>query len=301
MSKNLKCLKFLAKKRWLTATILSIGSCLGAIATTLPPSIAGVPGIIGQDDRFTPTYEWLTHSPLRAVGRLAIQTADGQFGNCTFTVVGRNIGLTNSHCILGGEKGSPPMQIKAAVAVEHGNRALAVANVDTYWIGRDTPPEDVIKDGPSDWAIVRFTSNLGDLTDWLGNAEWNPNDINSAGQSVLGLTAGYVGYPVDWPTDAAFQPEDVRNHTPAMQYGCTIQGVKSGVLLHDCDTPPGTSGSSLFTAVSETDLRTIGLNFGYYQVQDSYINLAVPLERFMPAVLKLRETGAADGTVVPRP
>lgn len=296
MSKNLNCLKFLTKNRRLTATILSLGSCLGAIATSLQPLSAAV---IGQDDRFTPTYEQLSGSVLGAVGRLAIQKADGSVGHCTFTVVGRNIGLTNAHCLL-DEQGSP-VQIKAAVAVEHGGRALAVTNVDGYWTGRDTAPKDVVVDGPSDWAIVRFTTNLGDLTGWLGYAAWNPNDINSAGQTVVGLTAGYVGYPGDWPTDARFQPGDVRGYTPAMHYGCTIQKVERGLLLHDCDTTGGTSGSSLFTAASETDLRTIGLNFAEYPADNPYINLAVPLERFMPAILKLRQTGAASDTVVPRP
>jgi len=295
MSKNLNCFKFLTKSRWLTASILSIGSCLGAIATTLQPSSAVV---IGQDDRFTPTYEQLTHSALGAVGRLAIQKADGSVGHCTFTVVGRNIGLTNAHCVL-DEKGAP-VQIKAAVAVKHGDRGLAVANVDVYWTGRDTAPVDIY-DVPSDWAIVRFTSNLGDLTGWLGNAAWNPNDISSAGQSVVGLTAGYVGYPGDWPTNATIQPGDIVGETPAVHYGCTIQKVEGGMLLHDCDTTGGTSGSSLFTAVSQTDFRTIGLHSSEYPLQDPYINLAVPLERFMPAVLKLRETGASPDTVVPRP
>ncbi|URD48947.1 serine protease [Chroococcidiopsis sp. CCNUC1] len=285
----------MTKNRRLTATILSLGSCLGAIASTLQPSSAAV---IGQDDRITPTYEQLTNSVLGAVGRLALQKADGSFGHCTFTVVGRNIGLTNAHCLL-DEKGAP-IQIKAAIAAQHSDRALAVTNVDVYWTGRDTAPVG-IEDVPGDWAIVRFTTNLGELTGWLGNTDWNPNDINTAGQTVVGLTAGYVGYPQDWPTDARFQPGNVRGYTPALHYGCTIHNVEGGILLHDCDTTGGTSGSSLFTAVSQTDFRTIGLHSGEYPVQNPYINLAVPLERFMPAVLKLRQTGAASDTVVPRP
>jgi V8-like Glu-specific endopeptidase len=297
MSKNLNCLKFLTKNRRLTATILSLGSCLGAIASTLQPSSAAV---IGQDDRITPTYEQLTSSgqQLKAVGQLITETADGKYNWCTFTVIGRNIGLTNAHCII-DDKGAPK-QIKAAYPVRHGNRALTVTNVDGYWIGRDTAPV-YVEDFTRDWAIIRFTANLGDLTGWLGNAEWNPNDINSAGQHVLGLTAGYVGYPQDWPTDATLQPGNVRGSIPALQYGCTIQKVEGGILWHDCDTTGGTSGSSLFTAVSQTDFRTIGLHCAEYPVQNPYINLAVPLERFMPAVLKLRETGAASDTVVPLP
>lgn len=296
MSINFNHFKFLTKSRWLTATILSVGSCLGAIAPMLQPSQAAV---IGQDDRITPTYEQLSGSALGAVGRLAIQMADGRVSHCTFTVVGRNIGLTNAHCLL-DEKGAP-VQIKAAVAVKHGDRALAVTNVDYYWTGRDTAPKS-LEENPGDWAIVRFTTNLGDLTGWLGNAAWNSNDISSAGQTVVNMTAGYVGYPEDWPTQSKLQPGDIVGETPALHYGCTIHQVTQGMLLHDCDTTGGTSGSSLFTAVSATDLRTIGLNNATITSENGVsINLAVPLERFMPAVLKLRETGADPNTVVPRP
>jgi V8-like Glu-specific endopeptidase len=296
MSINFNRFKFLTKSRWLTATILSVGSCLGAIAPTLQPSQAAV---IGQDDRITPTYEQLSGSALGAVGQLVAQKADGKYVTCTFTVVGRNIGLTNAHCIL-DEKGAP-VQIKAAVAVKHGDRALAVTNVDVYWTGRDTAPRN-FEEQPGDWAIVRFTTNLGDLTGWLGNAAWNSNDISSAGQSVVNMTAGYVGYPGDWPTNATFQPGNIVGETPALHYGCTILSAEHGMLFHDCDATPGTSGASLFTVVSETDVRTIGLNNATLTLPNGVsINLAVPLERFMPAVLKLRETGASADTRVPRP
>jgi V8-like Glu-specific endopeptidase len=225
-SVNFKCLKFLPQRRFLAATILSIGSCLGAIATTLQPAPAAV---MGQDDRVTAPYEWLTSlgQPQAAVGLLWGQEASGGYYNCTFTVIGRNIGLTNAHCVY-DEQGRPPQQLKGYLGL-YGNRYVAAANVDYYWIGIDTPPK-TLEERVGDWAIVRFTSNLGDTTGWFGTATWNPNDINTAGQSVVNSTANYIGYPNDWPTDAAMQQGDIRGYTPAAHVGCTIIDNYIGLL-----------------------------------------------------------------------
>ncbi|WP_106547099.1 serine protease [Chroococcidiopsis sp. CCALA 051] len=296
MSKNLNCLKFLTKNRRLTATILSLGSCLGAIAPTLQSSQAY---IIGQDDRVLPAYEWLTVAPRKAVGQLESRMANGQYKLCTFTVVGRNIGLTNSHCVR-DEQGKIPVQAKAYV-VRYGTTQLAIANVDAYWTGLQAFPKN-IEEWRRDWAIVRFTTNLGDATGWYGNVEWNPNDISKAGDTVVGQPTNYIGYPTDWPTDPALK--DYQGYLPALQAGCNIlaKDPQLEILIHDCDIMQGTSGSSMFSAVSEVDFRTMALNNGYATAVDGRpISTAVPLERFMPAILKLRQTGATNDTAVPVP
>jgi V8-like Glu-specific endopeptidase len=296
MSQNLNCLKFLTKSRRLAATILSLGSCLAAIAPTVQPTRAN---IIGQDDRVLPSYQWLTARPRAAVGQLETQRADGKWGHCTFTVVGRNIGLTNSHCVR-DEQGRIPVQAKAYV-VRYGTTQLAVANVNAYWTGLAAFPKTP-EEWRRDWAIIRFTTNLGDTTGWYGTVEWNRNDINSAGATVVGQPTNYIGYPGDWSTDPALKA--YQGYLPALQGGCNILGKhpQLEVLLHDCDITQGTSGSSLFTAASEIDFRTMALNNGFIAYPDgTSISIAVPLERFMPAILKLRATGAASSTTVIAP
>jgi protease YdgD len=158
-------------------------------------------------------------------------------------------------------------------------------------------PEESI----NDWAIVRFTTNLGDSTGWFGNYAWSTN-ISDAGSSVVNQTTNYIGYPSDWPTDTALQPGDIRGDTPALHFDCKILDRQLGLLLHDCDTSTGASGSSLYGVVSDTDLRTMGLHRGSVTFSDGTSNnLAVPLEKFMPAVEALRQTGASADTTVPRP
>lgn len=292
MSKTNTFFKF-SKIRF-AATLLSVANVFGITASTLEPSQADV---IGQEDRLIPSYEWLTTpgQPRRAMGQLEIQHADG-WSHCSFTVVGPNIGLTNAHCIF-DDQGKYPMQVKA-YAVRYGEQEYyAAANVDGYWTGTNRYPQTAEEDA-RDWAIVRFTSNLGNVTGWLGNMSWSP-DVNASGQTVVNQWTSYIGYPGDWPTDA---PVKDQGYTPALHAGCKILGIDSGLLLHDCDTNPGASGSSLYGVFSETDLRIMGLHAGSRQLTDgSRINEAVPLERFMPAIEALNATGAASNTIVPAP
>lgn len=296
MSKINRFFKF-SKIHFFAATLLSVANVVGITASTLEPSRADV---IGQDDRLTPSYQWMSTpgQPRRAMGQLEIQRVDGLYAFCSFTVVGRNIGLTNAHCIF-DEQGRYPKQAKA-YAVRYGTGAYAVANVDGYWTGMNRTPATV-QEAVRDWAIVRFTSNLGNVTGWLDGMNWSP-DVNAAGQSVVNQWTSYIGYPGDWPNATQFRSGDVRGYTPAFHAGCKILGIQYGMLLHDCDTNEGASGASLYGVFSQTDLRIMGLHESSTKLTDgSRINIAVPLERFMPAIKALNATGAASNTIVPVP
>ncbi len=292
MSKINRFFKF-SKIHFFAATLLSVANVYGITASSLKPSQAVV---IGQDDRLTPSYQWMSTpgQPRRAMGQLEIQRVDGLYAFCSFTVVGPNIGLTNAHCIL-DEQGRYPKQVKA-YAVRYGTGAYAATNVDLAWTGMDRHPA-TLQEYVNDWAIVRFTSNLGNVTGWLGAMNWS-TDVNAAGQSVVNQWTSYIGYPNDWPSATQFNSGDYR---PAFHAGCKILGIQYGLLLHDCDTNPGASGASLYGVFSETDLQIMGLHQSYtLTTSGSEINVAVPLERFMPAIGALKATGAADNTIVPR-
>lgn len=278
------------KRPFLAATVLAANSLLAISATS--DSARAI--VIGSDNRVTPSYNFMLASRRQPIGRLEIQGADGLYYSCSFTVVGRNIGLTNTHCLLDAQ-GRGPRQVKA-FALQHGNRVYASANVDLYWTGLKTAPVRV-GDQVRDWAVVRFTTNLGDRTGWFGNVGWNLN-INQAGQSVVQRFTNLVGYSGDWPTAAAIQPGQVRGRTPGGHFTCQFLQVQAGVVLHNCDTNPGASGSG----IHNNTRQLMGLHFGWVPLSNgTRMNGAVPLERFMPAVQKLRSTGAASSTLVPVP
>ena len=252
-----------------------------SVAAVLSGSIpAAKAAIIGVDNRVTPSYDWMVLTQRQPIGRLEIQKADGKYYTCSFTVVGRNIGLTNTHCLRDAQ-GRGPRQIKA-FALQHGNKVYASANVDLYWTALPKPPQ-TLGGRTRDWAVVRFTTNLGNTTGWFGNEAYFLNVAN-AGKTVVGASTNVIGYSGG-------------GTTPTGHLGCKIGQVVGGILMHACDTLGGSSGSSLHA----NTLRVQGLHWGSFTYNGSTINGSVPLERFMPAVERLRANGAASSTIVPVP
>ncbi|MBD2077165.1 trypsin-like peptidase domain-containing protein [Phormidium sp. FACHB-592] len=279
------------KAALLTAAIsATVSSSLGFLPGTLPQAKALV---VGQDNRVTPDYNWLTRPGQQraAFGKLESQRQDGFYQSCSFAVVGPNLGLTNAHCVM-DEKGHLVRSVKA-YAARHGKnpnntaRSFASANVDRVWkVLHHSPstPNDFAKD----WAIIRFTTNLGNLTGSLGNEGYG-----DGGRSMMGRVTNYIGYPNDWPTASQLRPGDVRGSTPAQHAGCRFIGLDKGVLFHDCDTAPGTSGSNMYTRIADNHLRLMGINSssGWLLTNGQRVNGAVPLDAFMPMLRQLRQTG----------
>jgi V8-like Glu-specific endopeptidase len=235
------------KSKGLLSTALIL---LSSAATVSLPQMAKA-DIIGADDRVVPSY-----------------------------VVGRNLGLTNTHCIRDAA-GRAPRQIKA-YALRHGTRTYASANVDLFWTGLNKAPVDgsPLSTFAKDWAIIRFSTNLGDITGWMGN-EGFYNSVSDAGKTVLGGTSTLIGYSGG-------------GDTPTGHFGCRFNnGMTSGVLPHNCDMTGGASGSSLHTS----GRRIQGLNWGDFTLNGSRINGSVPLERFMPALQQQRNNGGANVSV----
>jgi V8-like Glu-specific endopeptidase len=250
-------------------------------------------GVLGNDDRVTLPYAQLVQSGRQPVGQLEILKADGYYYTCTFTVIGERLGLTNAHCML-DEQGRPPVAAKG-YALRHGNKRLVSAKVLTTWTGTKQYPETTT-DLLRDWAIVRFNKKIGRKTGVFGNMPWS-TDISQAGTSVVGKTVDHIGYSGDWPTAAAIQPGEVRGKTPGAHLGCKILDVKNGLLVHTCDATPGASG----TGIHDAQGRLHGLDVATLtSTSGEMINVAVPLERFMPAVESLRKKNHGRGIRVPR-
>jgi V8-like Glu-specific endopeptidase len=264
------------KSKSLLSTALVL---LSSAATVSLPQMAKAE-IIGADDRVVPSYDWMVNNGRQAVGKLETLNQDGRFSNCTFTVVGRNLGLTNTHCIRDAA-GRAPRQIKA-YALRHGTRTYASANVDLFWTGLSQAPVNgsPISTFSKDWAIIRFSTNLGDITGWMGN-EGFYNSVSDAGKTVLGATSTLIGYSGG-------------GDTPTGHFGCRFNNaMTSGVLPHNCDMTGGASGSGLHTS----GRRIQGLNWGSFTLNGSPINGSVPLERFMPALQQQRNNGGANVSV----
>ena len=274
-----------SKSMLMLAGILTASSMIGTPAQAQ---------VIGNDDRVTPDYNWMVNTGRQPIGRLEMKFENGQYGSCSFTIVGRNIGITNTHCVR-DKNGKIATQIKA-FSLQYGSRNFASANVDSVWTGLNRFPTTV-NDFSRDWAVIRFNSNLGTTAGSYGNLGYS-NSQSNLGSTVVNKSTNMIGYSGDWPTALAIRPGQVRGQTPGAHFGCSITKVENGVLIHTCDGTPGSSGSSL----SDTNKQVMGLHWGQLTYPNGVrVGGGVALERFMPAVQQLRSNGAASNSVVPVP
>ena len=231
--------------------------------------------VIGTDDRTTPSYEWMNRPGQQraAFGQLEIKQQDGKYKSCSFTVVGRNIGLTAAHCVM-DPQGKPVSQLKA-YAARHGNypgtttpRYRALANVDWFVRGTNVYPNNVATFA-KDWAVIHFTSNIGDITGWLGNVTYG-----DGGKALAGQNTNYIGYPGDWSAG-----------TPALGSG-KFTRFSEGMIFHNVDTAPGTSGAGMYYRVADNNLRVQAVNNsqGWRFTDGSRANGGAPLDAFMPTL-----------------
>jgi V8-like Glu-specific endopeptidase len=280
-------------KTWTLGLIGGLGLLMPSLVAAPSAQAQSAIGVLGADDRVTLPYDDLVRSGRRPVGQLEILKPDGYFYTCTFTVIGENLGLTNAHCVL-DEQGRKPVQAKG-YALRYNGKRLAAANVEKVWAGLDYEPR-TIGDLPRDWAIVKFRKKIARKTGTFGNAPWS-TDVSQAGQSVVGKTVNHVGYSGDWPTAKAIKPGETRGRVPGAHLGCKITGVDLGLVVHTCDGTPGASGTGIHDDQGRLHALDSATLFG---AKGEMINVAVPLERFMPAIEALRRKNTGRRIRVPR-
>jgi V8-like Glu-specific endopeptidase len=177
----------------------------------------------GVDDRIPMTsnsYPW------SAVGR--VQTDDA--GHCTGALIGRDLVLTNAHCIFvdGQQRG-----ITFAPNYKNGQSPETVRGT-FYWWGTKNPNQN----RNADWAIIRLERPIGDRYGWFG---YHPLNY----QELRGRKVSYVGYSV-------FGNEKVQafinGETAQAHIGCQIRDVfpDPGLIHTDCDNGRGGSGGPIF-------------------------------------------------------
>jgi protease YdgD len=204
--------------------------------------------VFGPDDR-TLVTSWL--KPYYSVGYLSTV-------GCTGTLIERDLVLTASHCVTGdnGEAVFPQFHPSRV-----NNQSSRVYNVIRMWRGTSKPNEEREKD----WAILELDYAAGDSYSWYG-IDWNYQDDRVH-------LAGYSG--------------DLNGHM-GVHVGCSIRSrEENGYWLHDCDSMPGASGSSMFkytdqgayvVAIHVASRRKgsqSGLHLEYYH--PDYANIAIPV------------------------
>jgi protease YdgD len=244
-------------------------------------------GIIGSDNRVpmdVDEYPWST------IGRLYWVLEDGQeIGWCTATLVGEDVVLTNSHClehpiteqIVDPETYSSGQDRLVFVRHMYQGRLDLEEDValvtEDYRYGWQTAPEDIRED----WALLKINKPLGADVGYLGwrDLDFTNDAVINAAQGKLNL-AGYSG---DYPDEVVRTARDLdgaAGETAGVHLQCSISGDISGdfdgVILHDCDTMGGASGSALIALFDDDQFYILGLHRGWFGFQEDDISSLPP-------------------------
>ena len=179
--------------------------------------------VFGDDDRRPMRSNAF---PWSAVGRVQIDGA----GHCTGALIGRDLVLTNAHCIwVDGQRRG----VTFAPNYRNGQAPETVRGIN-YWWGTS----DADQNRRADWALIRLERPIGDRYGWF---DWQPVNY----QELQGRTVTYVGYSTFG--DETVQ-EFINGETAQVHVGCRVRNVypDDGVVHTDCDNGRGGSGGPIF-------------------------------------------------------
>jgi V8-like Glu-specific endopeptidase/pimeloyl-ACP methyl ester carboxylesterase len=225
--------------------------------------------IVGEDNRFPVTKR---EFPWTAIGRIywLLDGGKREVGYCTGTLISKDLVLTNSHCLehpitkkIVDQKTYKLSSDRIAfvpnmIEGRFNWQDVAIANPD-YVYGWESSTQ--ISD---DWALLKINKPLGEKYGYLG---WR--DLNFSEQPVLDFMNKQVrlaGYSGDYPNEKQRLSSKLRGQegeTAGVHLGCSINGLsKDGVIIHDCDTMGGSSGSSMVARFDDDNYYVIGLHRG---------------------------------------
>jgi protease YdgD len=212
--------------------------------------------IIGRDNRvpvLTRKFPWST------IGRIEYR-ANGSSYTCTGSLIGRNLVLTNAHCLIDKNSGKPVVAKNSNPSTTQlvfkpsliRNTSIDKARVIDYQYGTADPRRANPAD---DWAILKLDKPLGDIYGYLG---WRELDLSQ--KTVLSKIRArltLVGYAVDYPKSQDSAELGSFGETAGMHRRCSIESVDQGLVIHRCDSNPGASGGPIFAYFKDTKSYSI--------------------------------------------
>ncbi|MHC5613728.1 MAG: trypsin-like serine peptidase [Nostoc sp.] len=205
-------------------------------------------GLIDWDDRIpmiSREYPWST------IGRVQGTTTDARSYHCTGTLIGENLVLTNSHCVIDPKTQELSKQILFLPNLINGvvpNKNRDIALVEEVIYGTDFT-NDSITDQINDWAVMKINKPLGRKYGYLG---WDSLPSSTLIKNKKKFF--FVGYSADFPNPDKKGYEFLsagQGMTASFQEGCSIVREEQEILFHDCDTTGGSSGGPIIGLVGD--------------------------------------------------
>lgn len=218
--------------------------------------------IQGIDDRVPAD---VNDFPIQAIGKVWIKF-NKSTTQCTGSLIGPNIIITNMHCITHKGVVAKPDKIKFAPAYDHGSEYDAVGQ---YCI---MPKDYIDSKFTNDWVIVVLNKRLADKYGQfeiknLNSMDYQTAPINESSVKLVGYSRGKY------------------SNDPAGNFNCQILGTTNKDsrgyyrVKHDCDSESGTSGSPIWQ-LEDGEASIVAL----HNAAHPNYNLAVPSEFFYQIV-----------------
>lgn len=200
--------------------------------------------VFGEDDRIQIGNN--KSFPFRTVGFIIIETQSGGQGSCSGTLIGPRTVLTAAHCLYEHDDGGWVKNLTFVPAVNgEDNNPFGGFEYETAYVQQgfiDNYKENYGSVTPWDIGLITLKEPVGDSLGWMNFA--NVDDLGDFNVNI-------VGYPGDKPLATMWRSTcDV-----------TAENVDAVFFTYDCDTYPGSSGSSVYAYDNASKQRVVvGIN-----------------------------------------